>query len=153
MATGHQQMSTGLVQYLLNTGSFAALFSTTTAKLQIYTGAAPATADAAPTGTLAATVLGPAGAYLIFGAAVAGVIAKGTGVWDDHSGTNAGGTLGYYRLILNADGAGSSTTDPRVQGTISTGGADMNVGSTTLAPGATFTVNTFTQTLSPNVAA
>lgn len=157
MATGHQQMSTGLVQYLLNTGSFTALFSNVSpiSELRIYAGTVPATADAAVSpATVAAVVTGPSAISLVFGAAVAGVIAKSAAVWADLTGTNAGGNpITFYRLVLHGDADGASTTAQRVQGTIGTGGADMNVGSTNLAANANFTVNTFTQTLAPNVAA
>lgn len=54
----------------------------------------------------------------------------------------ASGTAGYYRLQLDTtvDTGGTSTSLPRLQGTISTANADMNMTSITKVAGATETV-------------
>lgn len=55
------RLSSGLRNYLENVGSFKNAFSG--GKLKIYTGAQPATADAAPTGTLLATITDASAAH------------------------------------------------------------------------------------------
>ena len=146
-----EKMSTGLCNALLDTGSLKSIFSGTTAELRIYSGTVPTTADAAPaTPTPIATVLEPSAAYLNFASsASAGTIAKGTNAWTDPA--PAGGVATFYRLVLHADANDSSATAKRIQGTIGVGGSDMNVGSTTIAASTpAFTVNTFTQSITPS---
>lgn len=142
-----EKMSTGLCNYLLDTGSLKALYSGTTARIRIYSGAVPATADAAATGLIA--TVAEAGAALNFAASASGgTIAKGATAWTDPSAT--GGTAAFYRLVLTADDDSSSATFKRIQGTVGVGGSDMNVGSTTITAASTFTVNTFTQSIVPS---
>lgn len=141
-----EKMSTGLCNKLLDTGSLKGTFNT--AQIRIYSGTPPATADAAITGTLIATVK-QAGSSLGWDtSAVAGVLAKGATAWTDPSAV--GGVASHYRLVNAADADDLSTTSPRVQGTVGTGGADMNVGSTTITASSVFEVNYFTQALIPS---
>jgi hypothetical protein len=143
-----EKMSTGLCQYMMQTGSFKAAF--TNMELRIYGGTVPATADAAPASPTPICVVKNGGSYATFGTATAGVVTINlTETW---TGTNASSaTATFYRLVSNADANDSSATSPRVQGTIgTTGGFDMNVGSAALVNAATFTVNTFTQSLIPS---
>lgn len=126
--------------------------------LRIYSGSAPATADAAITGTKLVEITLSSGAWvagafangLEFGAAAAGVIAKASG--ETWSGVGlADGTATHYRFVGNAsDADGVSTTLPRIQGTISTSGADLNMTSTAIVTSETTTISTFTYTLSPS---
>ena len=142
-----QEMSTGLCNYLLDTGSLKALFSGTTGEIRLYSGAVPATADAAA-GTVVATIK-EGGAALNFAASAAGgTIAKGASAWSDPS--CVGGTATYYRIVLHADDDSSSATYKRIQGTVGVGGADMNVGNNVIGAAATFTLNVFTQSIIPN---
>lgn len=137
--------STGLRNKLLDTGSFKSIFAT--AKLVIYTGAVPTDADAAATGTVLVTVTGPAAANLIWDtAASAGVIAKSPGqVWSGVAAST--NTASYYRLIDVSDTGSSSTTLPRIQGTVGAAGADLNLSNATLTSGATQTVDFYTVAL------
>jgi hypothetical protein len=80
-----------------------------------------------------------------FGASALGVISKASGVW---SGVNlATGVAGYFRFVLPGDSGVLSTTDVRVQGTIATSGADLNMSNTTLTISATTTIDTATITM------
>lgn len=124
--------------------------------LRIYSGSQPASADAAFGATLLCSISLASGTFtpgavtngLEFGAASGGAISKESGVW---SGTNAAtGTAGWFRLMANAtdaSGLDSSYLYPRIDGSIGTSGADLNLGSTSLTSGATLTIDTFTITL------
>jgi len=124
--------------------------------LRIYSGSAPSTADAAVSGTLLCEITVSSGAFvhgtaangLEFGDAASGVIAKASGETWSGVGIGGGGTAGYFRLVGNASDTGVlSTTLPRIQGTIGTSGADLNMTSTTITVGATYTIDTFQLTL------
>jgi hypothetical protein len=101
------------------------------AKLRIYTGAAPANCAAAATGTLLVDMALPAD---WMSAASAGSKAK-LGTW---SGTGAAaGTAGYFRIV---DTAG---TNAHVQGTCGQGTGDLSLDNTNIAVSQTVTVNSF----------
>lgn len=81
---------------------------------------------------------------LMFGAPSAGVISK-TGVWSFNG--VAVGTAGWFRLIgSEADAGGASTVLPRVDGSVATSGADMNLSNITIAIGAPNTIDSFAWT-------
>lgn len=136
--------STGLRNYMLDTGSMKAGLAG--GFLKIYKGAVPADADAAATGTLVLTVSvnsdGVTGLSMA-AAAAAGVLAKAAEVWSGV--VEAGGphTAAYFRFVTAADDGTLSTTQRRLQGTIGTAGADMNLASTELTSGATRTIDYF----------
>jgi hypothetical protein len=105
-----------------------------TAKLQIRTGAQPASCAAAASGTLLAELTLPSD-YLA--AASSGSKSK-SGTW---SGTGvAAGTAGHFRIVDNAG------TTCHLQGSITatSGGGDMELDNTSIAVSQTVTVNTFT---------
>lgn len=135
--------STGLRNQLMDTGPLRTLLNLGFIKL--YSGAPPASADAAVTGTLLCTITnaGTATGLTMEAAAVDGVLAKAAGeVW---SGVNAaGGVAGYYRHVAPGDTGALSTTLARVQGSIAISGADMNLTNTTLSSGAAQTVDFYT---------
>ena len=142
-----EKMSTGLCNQLLDTNPLKTIFSTM--RIRIYSGTAPATADAALSGnTLLVEVEESGGALTWAASASGGVLSKSANTW---SGTNAAtGTATFYRVVNDADDGTASTTAPRIQGTIGTGGADMNLGTTSLVASATFTLNYFTQAFVPS---
>ncbi len=72
----------------------------------------------------------------------AGVIAKNSDVWSG-VGLGSGGTAGYFRLVTNLDTGGLSTTEIRLQGNVSTSGAELNLSSLNIVGGATQTIDTF----------
>ena len=112
--------------------------------LDIRAGAPPALADDAPTGTLLASITLPS-PWLA--TATGGSIAK-SGVWSDANANNTG-TAGWFRIRLGADTGASSSTDLRMDGTLSlvAGGGDWEMDTTSVVAGGTVTVSaaTFTQ--------
>lgn len=140
------KLSTGLRNKLMDTGSLKATMAL--GFLDIYSGAAPADADAAATGVKLCRISVSAGATgLSFDtSAVAGIISKPSGVvW---SGTNlATGSASYYRHVAAGDDATLSTTQARIQGTVATVGADLNLSSTSLTSGASQAIDYYSVTI------
>jgi hypothetical protein len=138
--------STGLRNKILDTSAFRTFMNL--GFIKIYTGSQPADADAAVTGTLLCTISNNStGTGLTMAAsATSGTIVKAAAeVW---SGTNAAtGTAGYYRHVAAGDDGTSSTTQARIQGSIGTSGADMNLSSVSLTNGATQTIDNYSITL------
>lgn len=102
------------------------------AKLRIYSGAAPANCAAAATGTLLVEMALPAD----WMTAAAAASKSKSGTW---SGTGAAaGTAGYFRIVDNAG------TTAHIQGTCGQGAGDMSLDNTSIAVSQVVTVNTFT---------
>jgi hypothetical protein len=82
---------------------------------------------------------------LTFSYSGSGALTK-SGVW---SGVGlADGTAGWFRLVGPlTDTYASSTTLHRLDGNVSTSGANLNLASTTISTGATTTIDTFTITV------
>jgi hypothetical protein len=111
--------------------------------INIYTGSQPASANDAYSGTKLVTEYSDgASAGLEFDDAASAVISKkATETW---SGTAvATGTAGWFRLYAAGDALGSSTVDERIDGAVSTSGAELNFGSTSIVSGAVISINTF----------
>ena len=139
------QITTGARNYVLGTGSLKTALNL--GFIKIYTGTAPATADAAVTGTLLTTISVSSGdTGVTLGTASAGSIPKNSGeIW---SGLNvATGTAGYFRFVAAGDDGTSSTTQVRIQGLVATSGADLNLSSVNLTSGGTQTVDSGSITL------
>lgn len=118
----------------VNNARLDAVESTTgaSAKLRIYSGAAPANCAAAATGTLLVEMALPAD----WMTAAAAASKSKNGTW---TGTGAAaGTAGYFRIVDNAG------TTAHIQGTCGQGTGDMSLDNTNIAIGQTVTVNTFT---------
>lgn len=77
---------------------------------------------------------------LQLGTPASGVISKETGqTW---SGTNlVTGTAGYFRMVLPDDTAAESTTAIRIQGSVGTGGAELNLSSLSFTVDAVTTIS------------
>jgi hypothetical protein len=137
--------STGLRNYILSDGSLSSALSG--GFINIYSGSAPATADAAVTGTLLCVIsLNSTASGFTLDAASGGVIAKKSA--DILSGVVLESQVaGYYRHVAPGDSGTLSTSEPRIQGSISTVGAEMNLSSVSLASGATQTVDFYSITL------
>lgn len=134
--------SLGLRNKMLDTSSFDAQMNL--GFLRIFTGAGPASADDAESGTLLVIIsLGSTGTGISFAAAASGgVIQKASA--ETWSGVNvATGTAGYYRFVAPGDTGLASSTESRIQGTVATAGADLNLSSTSLISGATQTIDFF----------
>lgn len=140
------KLSTGLRDKLMDTGSLKTIFAA--GLIKIYSGAAPADADAAVTGTLLCTIsLTGTGTGINFDtSAVSGILSKAPA--ETWSGTNAAtGVAAYYRHVAAGDTGALSTTQARIQGTVATVGADLNLSSTSLASGASQTVDYYSVTV------
>lgn len=132
--------STGLRNKILDTGSLKSRLAL--GFIKFYTGAEPATADAAVTGTLLTTlsVSGAGTGLSMDAAAAAGVLAKSAEVWS--GAIVATGVAGYYRFSRVGDTGVLSTTEERIQGSIGLAGADINLSNTALVTNASLTAQT-----------
>jgi len=134
------KISTGLRDGILNaTGIKESLDG---GCLRIYTGTEPATADAAIAvgNTLLCTVTNDAtGTGVTFAAPVAGVLSKTSS--ETWRGVNAAtGTASFFRYSTLADAGASSTTIPRIQGTVGVSGSDLLVDSVSFTSAASTTI-------------
>ena len=143
------KLSTGLRNALLGTASFSDIFDH--GVIEVRTGPQPVNADAAATGTLLGTITVDAGAFtpgtatngLTWEAASGGAIAKSASENWKMEGV-AAGTAGWFRLKGNGvDGGGSSTSLPRIDGSIGTSGADLNISNIAVTVGAPITIDVF----------
>lgn len=109
--------------------------------IKIYTGAAPATADAAETGTVLATVALPATMY----PAPSGGVLTANAI-SNVSISNTG-TAGYGRQVTSTDtGVAVTTTQARIQFDVGTSGASMNFNTLSLVAGGTLTISSLNYT-------
>lgn len=108
--------------------------------LEIYSGAQPANANTAASGTLLASIALPADS---FSAAVAGVASK-AGTWSDTS-ANASGAAGWARFRNTGD---TLRMDGSV--TLTAGGGDITLDDVNIVAGGTVTVTGFTITQPAN---
>lgn len=146
------RLSTGLVNKLMDTGSFKSVFNLSF--IDIYTGTQPAAADDAPTGTLLVTISnGGGGTGLTFETnATDGQLEKTANeTWTGTAGsagfTSGTQTAGWFRLRAAGDTGVLSTTQARVDGAIATSGAQMNLGNLTITHGAPFVLSSASFTL------
>lgn len=131
------RLSTGAVTKVLGTSSLKTLL--TACFIDIYSGTQPTLPDDVPVGTKLVTIYSDGTTTgLGWGTAAAGVLPKATA--ETWSGTVlASGTAGWFRIREAGDaGTSSSTTAVRIDGSIATSGADMNLGSLSLTIGAPF---------------
>ncbi len=144
-----ERLSTGLRNEMVGAGGQSMADALNDGILKIFTGAQPATADAAETGTLIAEITQDSGAFvseapengLSFDVASAGAAPKNPAeVWSG-VGINGGGVAGWFRFYGNTVITGSSPVAIRFDGNISTTGADMNMANTTIADAATTTID------------
>jgi hypothetical protein len=137
------QFSTGLKSSVLLTGSLRAAL--TNAKLMIYSGSPPASADAAVTGTLLNTYTdSDSGSFdLTFEAALdnGALVKTAAQSWAGTSG--AAGAGGYFRLVVSGDDGTLSTTQVRIQGTVGGAGADLYLASTAFDGSSVYYIDAF----------
>jgi hypothetical protein len=114
--------------------------------LKIYSGSPPADADAVE-GALLVSIGSDAGDTRCHfaSAAVDGVLSKATDTWSGAA--SATGTATHFRLVVYTDTGVLSTTEIRMQGTIGTSGADLNMSSVAIVDLAVQTVDTFDLTM------
>lgn len=141
------KISTALANALMDTAPFKTAM--TLCFIDIYSGTQPADANAATTGTLLVTISNNSTATGCTWetSATAGQLEKAPA--ETWSGTAvANGTAGYFRIRLAGDDNGATgATYKRVDGSISTSGADMNIGSLTVTSGAPFIISSGSFTL------
>ena len=113
--------------------------------LEFRGGAAPATTDAAATGTVIGTLEFPVTG---FDNPNAGSMAKSADVWEDPA-ADAAGTIGHARFRLDADLNGASTTDERIDFSVTAtgGGGDIEVQNTVVALGQPIIMTSFSLTM------
>lgn len=132
------RFSTGLRTGMLNaTGLQEALAN---GKIKLFTGPQPATADAAEQGTLLCEITESGGTFthgtatngINFGTATSAVIDKASAeTWSGDA--IAAGVIGWFRFVGNpTDGGASSTTLARIDGSVGTSGADLNLANVTM---------------------
>ena len=102
--------------------------------LEIRSGAGPGAENAA-TGTLLASITLPATPW----AAASGGSKAKSGTWEDSS-ADGTGTAAHYRLKNAAD-------TRRIDGTVSTSGADLNLNNTSINATQVVTINTFSYSI------
>jgi hypothetical protein len=149
-------LSSGLRNTLLGTGTaagFAGVF--TNGVIYLFSGPQPVNADQGTQGTLLGIVTKSGSAFnagtaangLNFAAPASGTVTKDNNTWQMTG--LAAGTAGWFRLMGNAvDSFGSSTTLPRMDGSIAAGGGgDMNLANTIISSGAPTTVDVFQFTM------
>jgi hypothetical protein len=137
------KFSNGLRNAMLDSVSLRTKLSG--AKMKIYSGPVPATADDSIGGaSLLCTISNDATATgLTFAASASdGTITKTVAeIW---RGVNAAsGTASFYRIEEAADTGALSTTLARIQGTIAVAGADLNLSSVTLTAAASQTIDNY----------
>jgi hypothetical protein len=132
--------STGLRNKILDTGSLKSTMAL--GFINIYAGTVPADADASiGSATLLCTISNNStGTGLTLDTAAAGVLPKTSS--ETWSGVNAAsGTASFYRHVAVGDDGTASTTQARLQGSVATSGAELNLTSTALSSGATQNVD------------
>lgn len=114
--------------------------------LEIRSGARPANADTAPTGTVLASMTLPADAM----AAAASLSVSFQGTWSDTS-ADATGTAAWFRIKRAGDSGTTNTTDRRLDGTITAtgGGGDMEINNTSISITQVVTIASYSHSL-PN---
>jgi len=140
-------LSTGCVKNALDTTPLRTLLNL--CKINIYSGTKPTSPDDVPNGTLLVTIsnAGTATGLTWDTTAPGGVLPKAPA--ETWSGTIAAtGTAGWFRIWESGDTpSNASTTAVRIDGTISSTGADLNLTNLSLVSGAPFIMNTATITL------
>ena len=146
------KLSTGLRTALAGDIGFGATFAD--GVIHIYSGPQPVSADSPVTGTLLGIVttdglpfaFGAATNGLVFDTAANGAIPKSADLWQFTGIAN--GTAGWFRLMGNvSDALGSSTDSPRLDGSIGTSNADLNLSNIAVVVGVPATIDVFTFTI------
>lgn len=150
MSIANINLSTGAKTMLLTTGSLKSILDT--GCIFAYSGAKPADADSAVTGTLLGQVTKDGAAWsagsptngLTFATpAVLGVLSKSTDVWKLKG--SAIGNIGYARFVGNAtDAGGASTSLPRMDFDVGVTSGVLQLTSLATTVGSITTIDNFT---------
>lgn len=142
------RLSTGLRNKVLDGGTSGGFKgSLNLGKIAILTGTQPTSPDNPATGTLLGTVtVNGAGTGLTFDASSAGVLSKAAAEAWKFTGL-ADGTAGWFRFYEAGDTiTNSSSTAARLDGSIGTSGAELNLTNLSILTGQVNTIDTFTIT-------
>lgn len=142
------RLSTGLRNKVLDGGSGGGFKGALNLGfIAILTGSQPVSPDNPATGTLLGTVsVNGAGTGLTFDAAAAGVLAKAAAETWRFTGL-ADGVAGWFRFYAPGDTiTNSSSSAARLDGSIGTSGADLNLTNLNITVGQVNTCDTFTIT-------
>ena len=136
--------STGLVKYVAETGSVLAGMAGT--KILIFGNTMPATADQGSGGVAPLVTLNSVGTPTGITWQASATAGEVNSIETDISGVIATtGTAVWHMLVTSTDtGLASSTTAPRIIGTVGTSGADLNISSTALKVGASVSISDYT---------
>jgi hypothetical protein len=148
------KFSTAVVNGMLGSTNLKSLFAN--GVINFYTGAQPVDADSAETGTLLGRVTLDGGSFtpgvstngINFASPSAGsrTISKASAEIWKFMGTSAG-TIGWFRFVGNAvDNGLSSTTLPRIDGSVGIASGDLRLSSVTAAVGSQVTIDSFSIT-------
>jgi len=122
--------------------------------IDVYSGSQPATADLTESGTKLVSITLSSGAFsagspvngINFGAVASGVLSKKAD--ETWSGVGlATGTAGWFRVYPNSYVTGASSTEVRLDGSVSTSGSQFNMSNTAVSIGGTSTVDSVQLTL------
>jgi hypothetical protein len=142
------RLSTGLRNKVLDGGAAGGFKGALNlGKIAILTGSQPTSPDNPATGTLLGTVtVNDGGTGLTFDASVAGVLSKAVAeAWKFHG--LADGTAGWFRFYEAGDTiTNTSTTAARLDGSIGTSGAELNLANLSILTAQVNTVDAFTIT-------
>lgn len=139
--------STGLRNKLLDTSALKTIFNL--GFLEIYGGTVPTDADQSTSG---ATMLcrisnnDTATGLTFASTAASGAITKNLGETWSKAAANTG-TATFYRFVAVGDTGALSTTEARVQGTVGTSGADLNLSTLSLVATTVYTIDTYSLSL------
>ncbi|KJR41487.1 Carbohydrate-binding, CenC-like domain protein [Candidatus Magnetoovum chiemensis] len=112
--------------------------------IKIYSGSQPSSADnSVSSSTLLCTIYSNGTSEgLTFDDSADGTMNKKTG--ETWSGTAvASSTAGWFRLVTSSDSGNSSIVEERIDGSVATSGAQLNMSSTSITEGAVQTISTF----------
>lgn len=116
--------------------------------LEFRSGAQPATANAAATGTVIGTLEFAADG---FADPSSGTMAKSADAWEDPA-ADAAGTIGWARFRRDADSNGLAPAERRIDFSVTAtgGGGDIEVQNTVVALGQKITITSFSLTMPAN---
>lgn len=144
------KVSTGLRNYMLSTGSLKTALADGFIHIYDDTVPAPSSADDSIGAAVPLVTISLDGGvngieFAIAGAANGTLEKESTETW---KGTiDFSGTATWYRHVGASDSGGLSITDPRIQGTVGTAAADLNLSDTTLTATAEQLINYYSVTL------
>lgn len=143
------RLSTGLRNAMLTGGSSGGFKGALNLGfIAFYSGPQPLTADSAASGTLLGTVsVDGTGTGLTLQNAASGTVAKTTSENWKMNGV-AAGTAGWFRYYpAGGNPASASTTEARLDGSLGTANADINVSNISILVGTPVTVDQFSFTI------